>query len=143
MNAEEFRALYMRRAADLEPALRKAMGMALLAVETNTVKNFLSGSGGAGSYPIPVRSRKERGKSVPGGNLRRSMDTRVESGGVGYVFNKAKYARANHKGFQPYGNPHAMAIPPRPFLRDGLKGVRINDIFRRTMQREILLAQPQ
>lgn len=120
MTPEQFQALYAQRAAALPAAIRRGTRNVLLAVEREAVKN-LSGSGAPGSYPIPT----------PSGTLRRSMGVRQESETVGYVFNRARYARAIHAGFKPYGNPHAHVIPARPFLSDAAASVDTGMVFRR------------
>ena len=78
MTPEAFQALYAKRAADLPAAIKRGTRNVLLAVDRAAVKN-LSGSGAAGSYPVPIRA----------GNLRRSNGVRQESDAVGYVFNRA------------------------------------------------------
>lgn len=86
-----------------------------LAVQTQKGAEERSRGGAApGSYPIPVRT----GNFLRGFGFELLDDKAV-------VFNTAKrkgayYARAIHAGHQPYGNPHAMAIPPRPFFDDAL-----------------------
>lgn len=131
MTPEQFQALYAQRAAALPAAIRRGTRNVLLAVEREAVKN-LSGSGEAGAYPIPVRSRMEKGKRVPGGNLRRSMGVRQESDAVGYVFNRARYAHAVHTtGFHAYGNPRAPFYKARPFLDDAAASVDTGMVFRR------------
>lgn len=120
MTPEQFQALYAQRAAAIPAAVRRGTRNVLLAVEQKATAN-LSGSGAPGSYPIPVRT----------GNLRRSMGVRQESDTVGYVFNRAVYARAHHEGFHPYGNKKAKRIPARPFLTNAAEAVDTGMIFRR------------
>lgn len=120
MTPEAFQALYAKRAAALPKAIRRGTRNVLLTVERQAVKN-LSGAGAPGSYPVPIRT----------GNLRRSMGVRQESETVGYVFNRARHARAIHAGFKPYGNPHAHVIPARPFLDDAAASVDTGMVFRR------------
>lgn len=137
MTPEAFQALYAQRAAALPEAIRRGTRNVLLAVERQATKN-LTGTGEAGAYPIPVRSRIENGKRTPGGNLRRSMGVRQESDVVGYVFNRARYAHAVHtSGFHAYGNPHAPFYKGRPFLDDAADQVDTGLIFRRGVARAL------
>lgn len=118
-NADALAARYRRRAQQLDGALARALRRVVAAVETEAERN-LGGAGAPGSYPVPVVT----------GNLRRSMGVRI-TGLTGFVFNTAQYAAATQAGFQPYGNPAATAIPPRPFLRDADRKVDPAERFRR------------
>lgn len=82
---------------------------------------------GAGSYPIPVRT----------GTFGRGFGWKVGRDNA-IVFNDTAYARALHDGFRPYGNPHAMAIPARPYFDDAMDDLDIDAAFaawERRMQR--------
>ena len=137
MTPEQFQALYANRASVVDDALRKGTRAVLLSVEKEAVKN-LSGSGEAGSYPIPIRTRRENGRTVTGGNLRASMGVRAESNISGYVFNRARYAHAVHTtGFRAYGNPNAPFYRPRPFLDNAVDAVDLEEVFTRRVMRRI------
>lgn len=101
-----------RRANALDAALARGMKKALTAVNIEASK-LLSGSAAAepGTYPVPIRS----------GHLHGALGTRHLGGGVGLVFNRAKYARAIHEGFTPYGNKKAKRVAARPFLADAVE----------------------
>ncbi len=141
-NANQVSKRYAERAANLTAAAERGTKRVLLAIERKATDN-LSGSGGPGSYPIPVRSRREWvvGKgavSSPGGNLRRSMGVRQLSAASGLVFNRARYARAVHTtGFHAYGNPAAPFYKPRPFLSDAVDQVDTMAIFQREMREAV------
>ena len=80
-------------------------------VDRGMVKN-LSGSGGAGEYPVPRRT----------GHLARSSGHSVRRRQA-VVWNAARYARAVHDGFRAYGNPNAPYYGPRPFLSEAVASV--------------------
>lgn len=107
-----FGAEMQRRARGLDAALSRGVRKALLAVETEASK-LLSGSASAepGTYPVPIRR----------GTLRRSLGVRQLNAASGLVFNRAKYARAIHEGFTPYGNKKAKRVAARPFLADAVE----------------------
>lgn len=129
MTPEEFSALYARRAAELGPAIRRGTRNVLLSVERAATKNLSgSGSAAAGSYPVPIRT----------GNLRRSMGVRQESETVGFVFNRARYAGAIHRGMTPYNNPRIRkSYLGRPFLDDAAASVDSEKIFRESVLKHV------
>ena len=120
MTPEALSALYLTRAAALKTAVPRATASVLFTVQREASKR-LAGHGEPGSYPIPIRT----------GHLRRSMGSRRDSDYSGYVFNRARYARAHHDGFRPYNNPHASPIPARPFLTDAVAAVDAGLVFRK------------
>jgi len=70
---------------------------------------------GAGDYPIPVRT----------GTFGRGFGFKVMADSA-IVFNDTRYARPLHDGFRPYGNPHATAIPARPYFDDAVEALDID-----------------
>lgn len=71
-----------------------------------------------GDYPIPVRTGRFRGAFGW-----------VVSDDSATLSNEANYSRAIHDGYQPYGNPHARPIPPRPYFTDALARVDVDAAF--------------
>lgn len=120
-NAAELTARYRGRAARWSAALKAALTDVVLAVERASIDNT-SGGGAAGDYPVPVRR----------GHLRRSHGSAVEDR-LAMVFNTAAYAGAIQTGYQPYGNPNALPIPPREFLHDAGRSVDHLGIIRERM----------
>lgn len=141
-NAGQVEKAYFALASAVPGAVERGTRKVLLAIESKASAN-LSGQGGPGSYPIPVRSRREwvagRGEvSTPSGNLRRSLGVRQLGPTSGLVFNRASYAHAVHtSGFHAYGNPAAPFYKPRPFLDDAAKSVRLGDVMRRELARAL------
>jgi hypothetical protein len=111
-NAARIKALFEDRRAKWDAALAKAMRKAVFAVEASAV-DFLTGSGAARGYPVPVRT----------GFLRRALGSKVESQTSGIVFNSAGYARAIHSGEIAVGfkGRQRKKINARPFLEDAMK----------------------
>lgn len=107
-----FGAELQRRARGLNAALARGVRKALLAVNIEASK-LLSGSAAAepGTYPVPIRS----------GHLHGGLGVRQLNAASGLVFNRAKYARAIHEGFTPYGNKKAKRVAARPFLADAVE----------------------
>ncbi len=101
----------MGDAATAIPVARLALlrGLAIQTVRAATRLTGGPGTAKPGAYPIPIRT----------GTLRRGHNFQVQGDTV-VVFNDTVYARANHDGFRPYGNPRAHVIPGRPFYDDAL-----------------------
>lgn len=103
-NARQIAAVFADRSKRWDNALRSALRKALVAVEQAAAEK-LSGSGAAGSYPVPVRT----------GFLRRSLGIKLAPSS-GMVFNTAAYAWAIHNG-----RSDRVQTKARPFLDDALK----------------------
>lgn len=99
-NARQIAAKYRQRINRLNAALKRGLNRGARAVDAEQVKN-LSGSGPAGSYPVPVRK----------GTLRGGHGWAVQSHRRGAVFNTTTYAMAIHRD--------------RPFLDDAAKAVDV------------------
>lgn len=122
-NAPQLSRRYADREKRWSAALVRAMRRAVIAVEIRAV-DLLTGSGGPGSYPVPVRT----------GFLRRSTGSRVVAT-TGIVFNTAGYAHAIHSGviavgYRGQGRKHVDA---RPFLNDALAQANPGAIIRAAM----------
>lgn len=101
------------------PAARKAL-LRILATRLEGHALDLSKGGSApGDYPIPVVTGKFRG----------AFGIRVSDRSA-TVFNDSNYAQAIHDGYQPYGNPHARPIPPRPFFTDAFERLDLDEAHR-------------
>lgn len=139
-NARDIAARYAARARALDGAARKAATRIVLHVEAGAVRRT-SGTGAAGEYPIPIRSRVERapGKgafTAVGGNLRRSIGSKVTGPTSGMVFSSARYAHAVHtSGFHAYGNKRAPFYKPRPFILDAARNVNGASIMRTELRK--------
>lgn len=127
-NAGELREQYALMGRSLDSALQRGMRRLVLAVKREQVKN-LGGSGGPGDYPVPIRS----------GNLRLSAGSRVAGPLLGFVFNRATYARAIHEGFQPYNNQNARQIRARRFLDRAAEAVDSGEIIQRALREGLQL----
>lgn len=78
----------------------------------------LTGHGPPRSYPVPIRT----------GNLRARLHRSI--GPVrGEVSNDAIYAVKIHEGYQPWDNPRAVPVPPRPFLMNAAMAVDVGTII--------------
>lgn len=76
------------------------------------------------AYPIPIRT----------GDLRRSL--RSESNAdYALVFSVSNHADAQQAGYQPYGNPRARPVPPRPFVFDAARQAPIEAELEDAMRR--------
>lgn len=127
-NAGPLRDQYAIMGRSLDGALQKGMRRLVLSVEREQVRN-LGGSGGSGDYPVPIRS----------GNLRRSAGSRVAGPLLGFVFNRATYARAIHEGFEPYNNPNARQVRARRFLDRAAEAVDGGEIIQRALREGLAL----
>ncbi len=117
----------MGNAATLIPAARIALlrNLGIQAVRTATRLTGGPGTAKPGEYPIPIRT----------GTLRRGNNFEVK-GNTSIVFNETVYARANHEGFRPYGNPHAHPIPARTYFADAIDALDLQaaaDAWNKTM----------
>lgn len=96
----------------VEPAVRRGLRRIGIAVERRASKNT-TGSGPAGSWPIPRRT----------GFLNRSISGPILTRDSVTVESTAKYAAAMTFGFHAFGNPNAPYYPGRPFLYLAAQGV--------------------
>ena len=128
-DARDLANVFRDRSARLTAALGRGLRRALLAVDIEHSKN-LGGSGDAapGTYPVPIRK----------GFLQRSRGTRMLGDTDAYVFNRAKYARAIHDGFQPYGNKRAARVGGRPYLSDAVEKAKPADFVLAALRKEVL-----
>lgn len=119
-----------RRTAAAIPTARRSL---LTRLAGHLMRGAMEKSSGpasapAGSYPIPIRTKRRRGqKASTGGSFRGSFGLQVGLS-QSVVFNTSLYARALHEGFQPYGNPHASPIPARRYFDDALNEMDIPEI---------------
>jgi len=117
-NADEAAAGVARKAAAISSAVGQGMRSALIATETEAVKN-LSGSNSDApyAYPVPVRS----------GNLRRNRTVQQPSPGLGLINFNSDYAFAVHSGivmqFAGRGKSKKVQRPARPFAQDAVDKV--------------------
>lgn len=124
-NAADLRDAYVLMGRRMDDALRKGMRRLVLSVEQQAVKRLTgAGTAKAGSYPVPIRS----------GVLRRSMGVRIAGPMLGFVFNRAEYAKPIHDGFHPYGNKKAPWVMGRRFMDDAVDAVDGNAIMQTALR---------
>lgn len=122
-NAADLRDAYVLMGRRMDDALRKGMRRLVLNVEQQAVKR-LTGAGAPRSYPVPQ----------PSGVLRRSMGVRIAGPLLGFVFNRAEYAKAIHDGFFPHGNKKAPWVMGRRFMDDAVDAVDGNAIMQTALR---------
>jgi hypothetical protein len=127
-NARRIAEIFADRRAKWDAALPRAMRRAVVAVEVRA-SELLTGAGGTGSYPVPVRT----------GTLRRALGSRVVGRTEGIVFNTAGYARAIHTGqiATGYKGRGRKQVGPRPFLSDAVERARPGEIIIAEMERAL------
>lgn len=103
--------------ASLGPARRAILTHLVVQAEGHAM-DLSRGGSASGDYPIPVRSGRFRGAFGW-----------VVNDDNAVLFNEAAYAQAIHDGYQPYGNPHARPIPPRPYFTDAMAKVDVDAAF--------------
>lgn len=115
-NAPEVAAAIAAKRDAIAAAVQKGMRSALLAVETEAVKN-LSGGGKPYSYPVPVRTD----------NLRRARTVQQPEPGLGLIAFTADYAWAIETGkvteWAGRGKTRIVQRTPRPFAADAVETV--------------------
>lgn len=124
-NAAELQQRYVLMGRSMDAALRTGMHRLVLSVEREAAKRLRGGDSKPRSYPVPQR---------PGSVLHRSMGTRIAGPMLGFVFNRAEYARAIHDGFFPYGNKKAPWVMGRRFLDDAVDAVDGGEIMQRALR---------
>ncbi len=119
-NFDERSLQFARYAGAWTRAVAAGLRDVAITVERAAEKNLRgAGSAAPGSYPVPIRT---------GGGLRSKLQSRFDER-QSMVINSAVYARAVHDGFKPYGNPHARAMPRRPYLQDAVDSIDANEIM--------------
>jgi phage gpG-like protein len=113
-SADEVKQAMARAARAIPMARRDLLRNLAIQAERESIR-LAGGSGAPGSYPIPIRT----------GTFRRGFGFELRDDHA-IVFNETRYARAIHKGYRPYGNPHATPIPPRPYFDDALKALDLD-----------------
>lgn len=116
--ADETAAAIARKAAGIAGAVGQGMRSALLATESEAVKN-LSGSNSDAPYAYPVPART--------GNLRRNRTVQQPSPGLGLINFDSDYAYAVHSGkvteFAGRGKTRQVQRAARPFAQDAIDKV--------------------
>lgn len=98
------------------PRARRALLADLASqVERRAIAQASGGKAPPRSMPIPQRTHVFRnGFGIELG------DTRAA------VYNSARYARALHQGFRPYGNTHVIPVPARPYFDIAVQRVDVD-----------------
>lgn len=98
------------------PRARRALLANLAAqAERHAIEQASGGKAAARSMPIPQRSNV----------FRNSFGIEVGDDRA-VTYNAARYARALHDGFHPYGNTHVIPVPARPYFDIAVQRVDVD-----------------
>lgn len=117
MDAAAVAKKYRKRILALGDSQRKGLTQAAQLIDKEQVAN-LSGTGGPGSYPVPVRK----------GILRGGHGWAIRNDNNAAVFNTTGYAVPIHTGNMTTKEGLRYAVRPRPFLDDAANSVNVSEI---------------